>query len=72
MTQEEYQTKEKETFDYYRIPAEFRSALSFYAYEKGHGAGMEEVLNYLKGLCDALDKPFREYEENVSDYYLSM
>lgn len=50
MTSEAYSTFEKELFELNDIPEEMRSALSYYAYEKGHSAGYDECFGILQGL----------------------
>lgn len=48
MTLQEYEKKRDEILD--GIPKEFAAFLSMKAWEYGHSAGFEEVINYLQGL----------------------
>jgi hypothetical protein len=47
------------------IPEEFRSTISYMAYESGHSAGYEEVINYLRGLVADLEGPIKQFEKNI-------
>jgi len=47
------------------LPEEFRSAISYYAYEKGHAYGYEEVLSYLEQLVDALKPCVEKYTQRI-------
>ena len=59
MTDVEYAKKEKELLT--DIPEEFRSRLSYMAYERGHSAGHEEVVGVLCGLVNDLLEPIQKY-----------
>jgi len=63
MTEQEYEAKQDELL--WQIPEEFRSCLSYMAYEKGHSAGREEVINILSGLVNALIDPIYEFERRI-------
>lgn len=61
MTDEEYNRLENEIFAEYGIPEEFHPALAYYAYQGGHSAGHEEILNDLRELCCELKDPFQQF-----------
>lgn len=63
MTSEEFNAKEQELLQ--QVPVEFHSALSYYAYDKGHAYGYEEVLIHLGELVDMLVPCFKEYDNRV-------
>lgn len=63
MTSSEFETKEQEILA--KVPLEFRAALSYRAYEDGHSAGYEEVLNILTDLVDDLITPITEYTKRI-------
>jgi hypothetical protein len=48
-----------------RVPKEFRSQLSYMAYERGHSAGEDEVILHLGSLIDDLEEPIREFEKRI-------
>ena len=47
------------------LPEEFRSAISYYAYEQGHSAGIEEIVNHLSELVGILKEPIAKYTERL-------
>lgn len=47
-----------------QVPEEFRSALSYMAYESGHSAGEEEVLCHLHSLIDGLKPAIKDFCKN--------
>ena len=63
MTGEEY--NEQEAAILANTPVEFHSALSYEAYERGHAAGYEECLIYLRGMVDMLAEPLRKFENRI-------
>ena len=67
MTSEEYATKEKEEFDDANIPQEFRSAISYHAYEQGHASGYDEIFIYLSDLIYALKDPIKAFEKRIRE-----
>lgn len=52
------------------IPEEFRSWFSYKAYEEGHSAGYEEVLNCLRGLLDGFEECLQKYTQSKYGKYL--
>lgn len=48
-----------------RVPEEFRSVLSFMAYQRGHSAGDDEVLGVLQGLINDLEPAINAYTERL-------
>lgn len=55
MTEAEF-AKEQE--DYLKcLPPELRSPVAYYAYEKGHSAGYEDILSHVKQLVEMLNLP---------------
>ena len=67
MTSEEYAIVEKEEFDDANIPQEFRSAISYHAYEQGHAYGYNEVLIHLSDLIRALKDPIMAFEKRIRE-----
>ena len=63
MTEEEFAVTQKELLD--DLPIEFRSAISYMAYESGHSAGYEEVINYVRGLVADLEGPIKKFQERI-------
>ena len=63
MTSEEYKVEEKDIFDNYDTPEEFRAAISHLAYEHGHAYGYNEILIHLEDITEALAKPILEYRK---------
>ena len=59
MTNAEFDAQEKELLN--EVPEEFRSALSYMAYESVHSAGQEEVINKLRGLVGDLKPSIEKY-----------
>ena len=55
MNNEQYAKKQEEILK--DIPVEFHSALSYYAYEQGHSAGLDECFGVLQGLVSMLKEP---------------
>ena len=47
------------------IPEEFKGALSYMAYERGHSAGKEEVLCILQGLVADLKDSIQAFEKRI-------
>jgi hypothetical protein len=67
MTAEEFAGKEKPLLE--ELPLELRSAVSYMAYESGHSAGYDEVLNELKGLVGDLNEPLKAFEARIRAEY---
>jgi hypothetical protein len=63
VTSEEFNAREAALLQ--AVPAEFHSALSYYAYDKGHAYGHEEVLIHLGELVDMLAPCFKQYNNRV-------
>lgn len=63
MTSEEF--AEEEALLLAAAPEEFRSALSYKAYEDGHSAGHEEVLSILGSLLNWLEEPLAAYTARI-------
>jgi len=63
MTNEEFRQKEEELLK--DIPPEFRSAISYHAWEQGHSAGYGEVLIYVSDLADALAPAIRAFVSRI-------
>jgi len=63
MTDEEFQLKQAELLK--ELPEEFHSTLSYLAYERGHSAGHEEVINILTDLCFNLQKPIQAFGKRI-------
>lgn len=47
------------------VPEEFRSTLSYMAYERGHAYGDAEVMNILSDLCTTMVEPIKAFEKRV-------
>lgn len=47
------------------IPQEFKSAISYHAYEQGHAYGNEEIIIHLSDLVDTLLQPIQEFEKRI-------
>lgn len=60
---------EMEKTDYLlgRVPFEFRSVLSYMAYERGHASGQEEVENILASLVEELKPCIAAFEKRLLD-----
>jgi hypothetical protein len=50
-----------------RLPIEFRNAVANMAWEQGHSAGREEVLNVLRGLVSDLEEPCERFEKRLRE-----
>ena len=50
-----------------RVPEEFRSTLSYMAYERGHSAGAVEVEGILKGLISDLLPAIQAFEKRLTN-----
>lgn len=62
MTDEQF--LELEQVELNKLPVEFRSAVSYNCYERGHAYGREEVLNYVKDTVDWLLPCVEAYSKN--------
>lgn len=65
MTAEEYTAEQTEALA--EVPAEFHGALSSMAYEHGHSAGHEEVINTLRSLIGDLLPSIKAYGFRVAN-----
>lgn len=63
MTESEFVEKQNEILN--RVPSHFQGALSYLAYEQGHGGGYHDILVHLEDLVGALENPIKEYTEYV-------
>jgi hypothetical protein len=63
MTDAEFIVQQDELLS--QVPIEFRSKLSYMAYEDGHSAGMEEVIGILRGLVADLVEPIQQFEARI-------
>ena len=63
MTDQEFCKKQAEILE--PIPQEFKSAISYHAYEQGHAYGNEEEIIHLSDLVDALLQPIQEFEKRI-------
>jgi len=63
MTDQEFNNKQAEILA--PIPQEFRSAISYHAYEQGHAYGNEEIIIHLSDLVDELLQPIQEFEKRI-------
>ena len=61
MTGEEFNVAEAEVLA--NLPEEFRAAVSWDAYERGHAYGYEEVLNNIRATVDWLLPCIQKYDE---------
>lgn len=64
MTNQEFIAKENELLA--NVPEEFRSAICFYAWQRGHAYGLEEVLNYVAELIDMFKEPIEAYTRRIT------
>ena len=64
MTEQEYTEAQAELLK--DFPPEFKGTLSYMAWERGHSAGYEEVLNELRGLVSDLKEPIQKYGERMA------
>ena len=64
MTAEEYNSREAELFEKYKIPKEFREELSYLAYEQRHAYGYDEVFNILGDIVYSLSTCFENFAKN--------
>lgn len=63
MTAKEFEDEETNILS--EIPYEFREAISYHAYEKGHSCGYEEVILYLNDLVDTFKGPIEKYRIRI-------
>lgn len=47
------------------VPEDFRSTLSYMAYERGHSAGEDEVTSILEGLVNDLRPAIMKFEQRL-------
>ena len=61
--------EEIEERDYFsgQLPPEFRSVISYQAYERGHSAGQEEIDLILRGLVNDLLPAIKEFEKRIRE-----
>ena len=50
-----------------RLPIEFRDAVSYACYERGHAYGYSEVLCHVKDMVDMLCPIIEEYTERIEN-----
>lgn len=64
----ELDCKTMQTIDYLldKLPTEFRSVLSYMAYERGHSAGQAEVELILAGLVNDLSPAILAFEKRLT------
>lgn len=64
---EDLEIKEFTESDYWllQVPLEFRSTLSYMAYESGHSAGEDEILSILKNLIADLKPAIEKFEARL-------
>ena len=61
MTHEEFEAAESEELN--KLPEEFRSAVSYEAYDRGHAYGREEVLSYVRSTVSWLLPCIEAYDK---------
>lgn len=59
--------KTEQDFWLEKLPVEFRSAFSYYAYQKGHSAGEEETLSILKEMIEEFLPSIKKFEERLTN-----
>jgi hypothetical protein len=64
MTSEQFVAQQEEILT--GLPAEFRTFLRSQAWDRGHSAGFEEVINILKSLTADFREAFEKYQMNLS------
>ena len=60
-------TKAEQEYELEKLPEEFRSAISYMAYERGHSAGEDEVLSILKELVSDLLPSIKAFEKRLTN-----
>jgi hypothetical protein len=65
MTDEEFSKEQTELLK--DVPNEFKGALSYMAYERGHSSGHEEVINELRMLISDLQEPIKSFGERIAN-----
>jgi hypothetical protein len=65
MTYEEFIAKEAEILSV--VPPEFRSAMSYYAYQQGHAYGYQEVIGHLEDLVDSFMPSIVAYTKRLGE-----
>lgn len=63
MTEEEFNTEQEELLK--DIPEEFHPNLRTEAWDRGHSAGMEEVIGCLRTLINVIEDPLRAYTARI-------
>lgn len=63
MTEQEYRDQVAELLE--PIPQEFRSAMSYHAYESGHSAGYEEIIIHLSDLVHTFAQPINDFHKRI-------
>ena len=58
-------TQDKIDAELNKLPAEFRSAVSYAAYERGHAYGYEEILSHVRGYVEMLEEPICKFRDNL-------
>jgi hypothetical protein len=65
MKSEEFYEKQAEVLK--QLPIEFQSFAEMQAWDQGHSAGYEEVLNYVEGYVYDLMEPIAKYTERIKN-----
>jgi len=65
MTDEEFTKQQDEILS--KLPEEFKGALSYMAYERGHSSGKEEVIGILKELVSDLQDAINAFEKRIKE-----
>lgn len=64
MTQEDFEARESELLA--RLPEDFRSTISYMAYERGHAYGYNEVLGHVESLVYDLLPAIEAYTARIT------
>ena len=65
MTAAEFTLKQTELLA--EVPVQFRNALSYMAYERGHSGGLEEVIGILTGLVADLLPSIQQFKKDIEN-----
>lgn len=63
MTQYEFETTQETLLK--DVPDEFRGTISYRAWERGHSAGYEEVIAYVREMITDLQSPIKKFEDRI-------
>lgn len=61
-----FQARQAAMFNTHNVPEEFRGWLATLAWEEGHSAGYDCVLNHLDDLIFGLAEPLKAYTKRVT------